>query len=298
LNRRRLLFTAAALVSLAGCERLPTGNRSTATASPPGPQIADHFAELERRYNARLGVYALSTVAGAALTYRADERFAFCSTFKAPLVAAVLDRKTVAQLDTVVTYTSDAIRSVSPITERHVQTGMTIGQLCDAAIRYSDGTAANLLLDEIGGPVQFTAYLRRLGDTVSRLDQSEPELNRDAPGDERDTTTPRAIGDVFRRIVLGDALPPDKRALLTDWMKGVTTGANRIRAGFPADWKVADKTGTGDYGRANDIAVVWSPTGVPRIVAIMSDRAGGYNAEPSDALIAEAAGTVHSTMRG
>lgn len=44
-----------------------------------------------------------------------------------------------------------------------------------------------------------------------------------------------------------------------------------------------DKTGTGDYGRANDIAVVWSPTGVPYVVAVMSDRAGGgYDAEPRE----------------
>jgi beta-lactamase class A len=182
------------------------------------------------------------------------------------------------------------------VTQQHVQGGMTIGQLCDAAIRYSDGTAANLLLDDIGGPTEFTAYLRSLGDAVSRLDQAEPELNRDPPGDPRDTTTSRAIGTTYQRLLLGDALTTEKRALLTDWMARTTTGAKRIRAGFPADWKVADKTGTGDYGRADDIAVAWSLTAMPHIVAIMSDRAGGYYAEPSDALIAEAATVVASVM--
>lgn len=200
-----------------------------------------------------------------------------------------------------ITYTSDDIRSISPVAQQHVQTGMTIGQLCDAAIRYSDGTAANLLLADLGGPgggtAAFTGYLRSLGDTVSRLDAEEPELNRDPPGDERDTTTPHAIALVLQQLVLGNALPPDKRALLTDWMARNTTGAKRIRAGFPADWKVIDKTGTGDYGRANDIAVVWSPTGVPYVVAVMSDRAGGgYDAEPREALLAEAATCVAGVL--
>ena len=126
--------------------------------------------------------------------------------------------------------------------------------------------------------------------TRQPLGPNEPELNRDAPDDERDTTTPRAISVVFQKLILGDALPPDKRAMLTDWMARNTTGAKRIRAGFPVDWKVFDKTGSGDYGRANDVAVVRSPAGVPYVVAIMSDRAGGgYDAEPSDALVADAA---------
>ncbi|MDT5350301.1 MAG: beta-lactamase class, partial [Mycobacterium sp.] len=278
---------------LAGCGRSASGGRAAATTAEPAPDLTGRFEQLERKYEARLGVYVPADRATAEIAYRADERFAFCSTFKAPLVAAVLHQNPPTHLDKVISYKRDDIRSVSPVTEKHVETGMTVRQLCDAAIRYSDGTAANLLLADIGGPAAFTAYLRSLGDTVSRLDQEEPELNRDAPDDERDTTTPRAIALVFQRLVLGDALPPDKRKMLTDWMGGTTTGAKRIRAGFPADWKVVDKTGTGDYGRANDVAVVWSPTGMSHVLAIMSDRAdGGYNAEPREALIASAAELV------
>ena len=293
---RRELLALAVLAPLVGCGRPGGEDRSAKTTSAPAPGMADRLAGLERTYDARLGVYVMSTDTDATIAYRADERFAFCSTFKAPLVAAVLHRYPLTHLDTLITYGSDAIRSASPVTAQHLQTGMTIGELCDAAVRYSDGTAANLLLDDIGGPAEFTAYLRGLGDTVSRLDQAEPELNRDAPGDQRDTTTPRAVGGIYQQLVLGDALTPDKRAMLTDWMERTTTGANRIRAGFRADWKVADKTGSGDYGRANDIAVVWSPAGVPHIVAIMSDRAGGYDAEPSDALVADAATCVASVL--
>jgi Beta-lactamase enzyme family len=159
-------------------------------AATAGPYLAGRLAGLERKYEARLGVCVLAIGPTAVIAYRADERFAFRSTFKAPLAAAVLQKNPVTHLDTVITYTSADIRSTSPITEQHVETGMTVGQLCDAAIRYSDGTAANLLLTDIGGTAAFTRYLRGLGDTVSRLDQEEPELNRDAPVDQRDTNGP------------------------------------------------------------------------------------------------------------
>jgi len=234
-----------------------------------------------------------ATGSTAEVAYRADERFAFCSTFKVPLVAAVLHLGPLAHLDKVISYSDGDIRSTSPVTQQHVDTGMTVKQLCDAAIRYSDGTAANLLLADLGGTSAFTGYLRSLGDAASRLDQEEPELNRDPPGDERDTTTPRAIAHVYQQLVLGDALNADTRAMLTDWMGRSTTGAKRIRAGFPPDWKVVDKTGTGDYGRANDVALVWSPSGEAYVVAVMSDRAGGvYDAEPSEPLVADAAAAV------
>jgi beta-lactamase class A len=177
---RRVLLAATMLVPL----------MARAPAATAGPDLAGRLAELERKYEARLGVCVLAIGPTAVIAYRADERFALCSTFKAPLAAAVLQKNPLTHLDTVITYTSGDIRSTSPITEQHVETGMTVGQLCDAAIRYSDGTAANLLLTDIGGTAAFTRYLRGLGDTVSRLDQEEPELNRDVPGDQRDTNGP------------------------------------------------------------------------------------------------------------
>ncbi|OBK28732.1 class A beta-lactamase [Mycobacterium asiaticum] len=276
------------LLPLAGCAPVSAA-----------PDLNSQFDQLERRYGGRVGVYVPANATTGAIAYRADERFAFCSTFKAPLVAAVLHQFPLAQLDKTITYTKSDINSTSPVTEQHVETGMTVGQLCDAAIRYSDGTAANLLLDQIGGPSGFTAYLRSLGDNTSRLDQAEPELNRDPPNDERDTTSPHAIALVFQQLVLGDALPADKRAMLTDWMARNTTGGNRIRAAFATDWKVIDKTGSGDYGRANDVAVVWSPGDVPHVIAIYTDLvAGGYDAEPNEAFVADAARIVASALRG
>jgi beta-lactamase class A len=295
---RRALLVAAALLPLSACG---TDDRSASGSSPApvhrsaGSPDISQFAALERKHGARLGVYALATGTGATVAYRADERFAFCSNFKTLAAAAVLHRNPLGHLGKRVSYTKADVNSISPITEHHVATGMTIRQLCDAAIRYSDGTAGNLLMRDIGGPAQLTAYLRGLGDTVSRMDDYEPKLNRIHPRDPRDTTTPRAIAADHQKLVLGDALTADKRALLKGWLVRNTTGGKRIRAGLPRGWAVADKTGTGDYGRANDIAIVWPPGAAPIVVAIMSDRSG-YNTPPKDALIAETTRRIVSAL--
>lgn len=172
---------------------------------------------------------------------------------------------------------------------------MTIRDLCDAAIRYSDGTAGNLLMRDIGGPAALTAYLRGLGDTKSRMDDYEPALNDEPPHNPRDTTTPRAIAEDYRRIVLGDALTSHRRALIVDWMRRNTTGAADVRAGVPRGWKVADKTRHSNYGRANDIAVTWPPTGSPLVIAVMTDRIG-YHAHARYSIIADTARYVTSIL--
>ncbi|KDN76962.1 class A beta-lactamase [Streptomyces olindensis] len=297
-STRRAFLAAATLLPLAACgtDDPPAdraGRSAPATRSAPAPSRPPvhrpRLADLERAYGARIGVHALATGTGATVVHRADERFAFCSTFKALAAAAVLHHRSPHDLDRRVTYTRADLRSTTPITGRHLATGMTLRQLCDAAVRFSDGAAGNLLMRDIGGPAALTAYLRRLGDDVSRMDHYEPELHDVPPDDPSDTTTPRAIATDFHRLLLGTALPARDRALLMDWLSRNATavGARRIRAGLPRGWKVADKTGTGDYGRANDIAVVHPPRAEPLVLAVMTDRPG-RDAEPSDAVIAEA----------
>ncbi|MFD8149434.1 class A beta-lactamase [Streptomyces sp. NPDC059720] len=309
-SSRRALLAAAALLPLAGCgggEQTPArpGGAATATGSAPEPGRSPaagrspapgrsparrlRLADLERAYGARVGVWALATGTGASAVHRAGERFAFCSVFKALAAAAVLHHRTLHGLDRRITYTRADLRSTTPVTGRHVDTGMTLRRLCDAAVRFSDGTAGNLLMREIGGPAALTAYLRRLGDTVSRMDHYEPDLHDVPPGDPADTTTPQAIGTDLRLLLLGTALPARERALLTDWLSRNATdvGARRIRAGLPAGWTAADKTGTGDWGRANDVAVLHPPRAEPIVLAVLTDRPG-RGTEPSDALVAEA----------
>jgi beta-lactamase class A len=284
------------LTGMAGCADSPSPSPSPPSSASPSaarpPVDLSRYTALERRHRARLGVYALATGTGATVVYRADERFAFCSTFKTLAAAAVLHGNPLSHLSKRVRYTSADVDSISPVTEHHVATGMTIRQLCDAAIRYSDGTAGNLLMRDLGGPGRLTAYLRLLGDHVSRMDRYEPWLNRDNPHDPRDTTTPRAIAATYRALVLGDALPADKRALLVGWLSHTAgVGAKRVAAGLPSGWRLVHKTGTGDYGRANDIAITWPPGAAPYVIAVMSDR-HGYHTPAIDALVAEAARLV------
>ncbi|MEV3933690.1 class A beta-lactamase [Streptomyces sp. NPDC049944] len=288
-----------ALSALTGLAALPlAGCASPATAPPPSaagpspsteaaPRTAPAFQRLEREFDARLGVYAVHTGNGMSVTYRPDERFAYASTCKALLAGALMDRYTLEQLDRRVRYGSDDLVANSPITEQHVDTGLTLRELCDAAIRYSDNAAANLLFRELGGPRALQSSLAALGDRTTRCDRYEPDLSEAAPGDLRDTSTPRALATGLRAYALGDVLGADERSLLTDWLRRNTTGDTMIRAGAPAGWMVGDKTGTGGYGTRNDIAVVTPPEAAPIVLAVLSRREV-RGAEPQDALIAQA----------
>jgi beta-lactamase class A len=258
---RRALLLAAASLPLAG---LGTSVPGSAYAETP----QDALAALEAGSGGRLGVAALNTADGAWIGHRADERFALCSTFKILAVAALLKRSAAesALLEQRVSYTGDQLVTYSPITEKHVDTGMTVAEICAAALQYSDNTAANLIIELVGGPAAVTAFARSIGDDAFRLDRIETALNSAIPGDPRDTSTPNAMAKTLHGMTLGDLLGKPQRDGLVGWMRGNTTGAKRIRAGVPADYGVADKTGTGSYGTANDVGLVWPP-GKPPIVA-------------------------------
>ncbi|GAB2593120.1 class A beta-lactamase BlaA [Streptomyces capparidis] len=266
-----------------------------ATASAPAPAadasraVERELLDLEQRYRARLGVYAVNTRTGRTVAHRADERFAFCSTFKGIAVAAVLrDHARCAPLDRVVHYPPADVLRNSPITAKHVDSGMTVGELAAAAIQYSDAAAANLLLRQIGGPAGLTEFCRSIGDTTTRSDRWEPELTTAVPGDPRDTTTPRALGRTYQRLTLGRALSPRDRARLVTWLKGNTTSVKRFRAGLPDTWVLGDKTGTGDYATANDVGVAWTTKGTPLLLTVMSSK-DTKDAPIDNALVADAA---------
>jgi beta-lactamase class A len=100
------------------------------------------------------------------------------------------------------------------------------------------------------------------------LDRREPDLNEATPGDPRDTTTPNAIASNFKGLLLGDVLLPVARDQLTKWLIENKTGDARLRAGLPQVWRVGDKTGAGEHGTTNDVAVLWPPERPPLIVAV------------------------------
>ena len=258
-----MLAGGAALVAGAMMPRALGGQGGSEKAFAPG-------AAIEASVGGRLGVAALDTGTSERLTHRAEERFPMCSTFKWLLAAQVLSRVDVGEesLDRVVRYGPADLLEYSPVTRKNVESGgLTIAELSAAAVRISDNTAANLLLATVEGPEGFTAFLRTLGDPTTRLDRTEPELNEAAPGDPRDTTTPAAMLEDLRTVLLGDALSPASRERLIDWMVTSTTGKARLRAGLPESWRVGDKTGTCGPGFANDVAIAWPPDRPPILIA-------------------------------
>ncbi|WP_188067324.1 BBI family class A beta-lactamase [Brevibacillus brevis] len=272
------------LLTLAGCSSAET---PVAKKETPASAMDIKFAALEKQFGARLGVYAIDTETDLAVAYRQDERFAFASTYKALAAGAVLHQKPLEELDKVITYTKDDLVTYSPITEKHVATGMTLREVADAAVRYSDNTAGNLLFKELGGPKGFESALRQIGDGVTKSERYETELNEAKPEDLRDTSTPKALVTSLRAYTVGNALSSDKQKILIEWLQGNTTGAKLIRAGVPKDWIVGDKTGAASYGTRNDIGIIWPPNKKPIVIAVLSSR-DKQDATYDDALIAEA----------
>jgi len=267
---------------------------AAATTDPTTTRALD---ALEAEHDARLGVVALDTGSGRAVTHRPDERFAAASTGKVFIAAAVLDGSSDDELDAVVPISRADLLAYAPVTAQHVGTGMTVRALLDAMLRYSDNTAANLLVERVGGPAGVQRYLRGIGDTVTRVDRTEPDLNTAVPGDPRDTTTPAQAAADLRSLLLGDALERTDRELLLGWMRGNTTGAATLRAGVPSGWTVADKTGTGSYGVRNDIGVVTAPGKAPVVVVVLTSRSTP-DASPDDALVAAATRTAFAAVTG
>ncbi|WP_043882517.1 class A beta-lactamase [Paenibacillus polymyxa] len=276
------------LVLLVGCTKQGASTPST-EKEPPNSNAANVvFKQLETKFDARLGVYVIDTGTGKEVTYRADERFAYASTYKALAAGAVLQQKSNDELGKVIKFAKDDLVTYSPITEQHVDTGMNLKEISDAAIRYSDNTAGNLLLKALGGPEGFEKAMRDNGDTVVMANRYETELNEAIPGDHRDTSTPNALANSFKVLTIDDSMPNDKQELLIGWLKENTTGDELIRAAVPEGWVVGDKTGAGSYGTRNDVAIVWPPDRKPIIIAVMSSR-DTVDAEYNNALIAEAA---------
>ena len=263
---RRLIVAGLVLVPLI-----------TTQATEPAASRLDgsekRLEAIETNFGGRLGVAVLDTGTGQRLEHRAKERFPMCSTFKVLAVAAVLHRvdEKQDQLTRVVPYTRADLLEYAPVTTEHVKEGgMTLRELCAAALQLSDNTAANLLLKTIGGPEGLTRYARALGDQKTRLDRIEPYLNSAIPGDERDTTTPAAMLANLRVLLLGDALSAPSRQQLDAWLGANKTGAEMLRAGLPKDWRVGDKTGRGAHGATNDIAILRPPGKAPILVAVYS----------------------------
>lgn len=256
--------------------------------------LADWKA-IEAASGGRLGVAVLDTAGGPVQGWRLDERFPMCSTFKWLASAFVLNRVDQGQerLDRRIRYGRDVLLPHSPVTQRHVDGGMTLAELCEATITVSDNAAANLILKTYGGPAALTRYARSLGDRQTRVDRYEPQLNEARPGDPRDTTTPRAMAGTLRAALVGDALSPGSREQLARWMEATSTNGKRLRADLPAGWRMGSKTGTGARGSTNDVGIFWPPGRSPVIVAVYLTQTEA----PEDARNAAVAAVARAVTR-
>jgi beta-lactamase class A len=286
------------LVGVATFASLPQ-LRAAPTADERKQRLQRELDRIERESRGRLGVGVLDTATGLDAGLRAGERFPMCSTFKCLASAAVLKRVDGGELrlEQRIQFEAKDLVTYSPVTKDHVGSGMTLAELCEAALTQSDNTAANLLLRQIGGPAGLTAFARSLGDEVTRLDRWETELNEALPDDPRDTTSPAAMLQNLGRLLLGDVLSASARQQLTDWMLANKTGDARLRAGVPRDWRVADKTGSGDRGTANDIGVVW-PAGRKPVLVTVYLTGSQASAEDRSATIAKVARAVADAVAG
>lgn len=264
MNRREMVGGVAATIATFGLLQ-------TKTVKAAAPFLAEELSRIESGSGGRLGVAILDTGTQRHAEHRAAELFPMCSTFKLLAAAAVLKRceNGQDQLQRRIKFQASDLVTYSPVTKDHAGgDGMTLAELCAAALNYSDNTAANLLLASLGGPQALTAYARSIGDPVTRLDRIEPDLNEAVPGDPRDTTTPAAMLQNLRTLLFGEVLSAASKDQLTTWLLGNRTGDARLRAGLPPGWRCGDKTGSGERGSTNDIGVIWPPQGAPVLVTV------------------------------
>jgi beta-lactamase class A len=268
------------------------------SAAAAGETLAAAFTRIEAESGGRLGIALLDTQTSARSGHRADESFPLCSTFKLLAAAAILARVDAGRerLDRRVRFEPRDVLTYSPATkERAGGEGMTLDELCAAAMTLSDNTAANLLLSAIDGPAGMTTYARTLGDMVTRLDRTEPDLNEAQPGDPRDTTSPAAMVSDLNALLFGNALTAASKERLVDWLLANRTGDARLRAGLPSGWRVGDKTGSGEHGTANDVGILWPPRRAPILIAVyLTDSPKA--AEDQNAVHAAVARAIGATL--
>ena len=226
--------------------------------------------QAETQLDARVGLAIHDTGSGTSWQYNADERFPMTSTFKVLACGALLAQQDAGDedLNRQVPISQSDLVTYSPVTETWVDQEVSLNALCDATMRTSDNTAANKVLEALGGPDAVTAFLRSIGDEVTRLDRWETELNEATPGDSRDTTKPAAMVNSLHELLLGEALSPTAQATLTQWLEGNEVGGPLLRAGIPDDWRIGDRTGAGGHGSRSVVAILWPPGQAPLIAAI------------------------------
>ena len=289
---RRTLIGGAGALSLVGCYP----KRKEPKTEDDQPEFL--LDDLEARHGGRLGVTGLDIGTQRRVSWRGQERFSFCSTFKAFLAVAVMERvqRDEEQLDRAVPVVRRDMIPHAPVTEKAIGRTLTIRQLMQAAVEVSDNPAANILIREMGGIAVWRAWWPTFGDTTTVISRLEPDLNTALPDDPRDTCLPDQTLANIRELAFGDRLTPEHDQMIQSWLTASPTGPNRNKAGAPQGWTVAHKTGTGANGTANDIGVAFPVSGSPVVLATYFTGATQANDDQRDAVIAEATRRVFKAL--
>lgn len=289
---RRTLIGGAGALALAGC--YPRREGQKAEDEPPPFLLSD----LEARHGGRLGVAAMDIGSQRRVSWRGQERFPFCSTFKAFLAAATLQRvqREEERLDRAVPVTRADMIPHAPVTEKAIGRTLTIRELMQAAVEVSDNPAANILIREMGGIAVWRSWWPTFGDTTTLISRLEPDLNTALPNDPRDTCLPDQTVANIRELAFSDRLTPAHDQLIQSWLIASPTGPNRLKAGAPQGWTVAHKTGTGANGTANDVGMAIPLSGAPVLLTAYFTGATEATDDQRDAVIAEATRRVFKAL--
>lgn len=248
------------------------------------PPVINKLHLIEREHHLKIGVYALDTNNGRVIAYHANDRFPFQSTCKFIGVSALLASNK-PLLDKKILISPQDLLFWHPISGRYVNQYVTLKTLAEGAISYSDNTAINSIIHNLGGLKAINQFAHSIGNSSFVMNHYEIKLNSN-PNKEADTSTPKDMALSIKKILLGTVLNEPNKALLLEWMRFNTTGYNRIRAGVPLGWSVADKTGSGSYGIANDIGIAWSPACKPIVLSIFT-VSNQSDSKPNDEAVAQ-----------
>ncbi|MDQ7131232.1 BlaZ-like penicillin-hydrolyzing class A beta-lactamase [Mammaliicoccus sciuri] len=276
---KKLILMIASILLLSAC--------STADAT------TQDLKKVEDKYDANIGVYALNTANDKEITFNEDKRFAYASTFKAVSSAMLLEKTPHNKLNKKVHVSKEDIVPYSPVLEKFINKDISIKKLIEATMLYSDNTANNMIIDELGGYKEVNKRLKSLDDKTTKPSRMEPELNNYNPKSNRDTSTPQAFGKTLNKLIKDGRLSKENKAFLIDLMINNKSGDTLIKKGAPKNFKVADKSGQATtYASRNDVAFVYPKGESKPIVLVIFTNKESKTDKPNDKVVSEIAKVV------
>ncbi|KTT85762.1 BlaZ-like penicillin-hydrolyzing class A beta-lactamase [Mammaliicoccus sciuri] len=276
---KKLILMIASILLLSAC------NTADATTQD--------LKKVEDKYDANIGVYALNTATDKEITFNEDKRFAYASTFKAVSSAMLLEKIPHNKLNKKVHVSKEDIVPYSPVLEKFINKDITIKKLIEATMLYSDNTANNMIIEELGGYKEVNKRLKSLDDKTTKPSRMEPELNNYDPKNNRDTSTPQAFGKTLNKLINDGRLSKENKTFLIDLMINNKSGDTLIKKGAPKNFKVADKSGQAiTYASRNDVAFVYPKGESKPIVLVIFTNKEGKTDKPNDKVVSETAKVV------